>query len=142
MAMRSVLGRARSWYAGPILAGVVAIGAVLVVISCQREHVPSDIQRQLPLLTFFSELCETDLSATDRRNIERQADVLLRELQRRPGELVTIEDTTFADGPEPNDLTVRELAERRLEDFSAYRDLTGHKCAQPLEQRLKIALRG
>jgi len=69
----------------------------------------------------------------------RQAEVLLRELGRRPNELVTIEDATFADGHEPFDITVREFALRRLDDLVLERELTGRDCAPRLRQRLTAA---
>lgn len=70
----------------------------------------------------------------------READVLLRELRRRPDELVTIEDSTFADGNEPFDITVRKLAERRLDDLTLECGRTGRGCAPRLRQRFTTAL--
>ncbi len=71
----------------------------------------------------------------------RQAEVLVRELRRRPDDLVRIEDSTFADGHEPHDITVRELAERRLDGLRMVREETGRDCAPRLRQRLTAALK-
>jgi hypothetical protein len=71
----------------------------------------------------------------------RQADVLIRELRRRPNELVTIENSTFADGHEPYDISVRELAEQRLQDLTLERERTGRDCAPRLRQRLTGAVK-
>lgn len=133
--------RAPGLLAQLIFAAFLGIAVVLTIVSCQREHVPADVQRQLPLLTFFSGMCPTSRTTpAERRQIVREADVLLRELRRRPDELVTIKDSTFADGDEPVDVTVRELAERRLEDLTLERERTGRDCAPQLRQRLTMAL--
>jgi hypothetical protein len=129
---RRLLGQA-------ILAGFVATAVVLTIISCQPEHVPADVQRQLPLLTFFSGLCPgSSTTPAQRRQVMRQADVLMR---RRPNELVTIENSTFADGHEPYDISVRELAEQRLDDLALERERTGRDCAPQLRQRMVAALK-
>ena len=125
-----------------VIAGVLSTAAVLTFVSCQPEHVPAHIQRQLPLLPGgFGELCPK-LSATpaERRRTIREADVLLRELKRRPDEVVTIEDSSFDEGHEPYDITVRELAERRLEGLRLNSEWLGD-CAPRLRQRLTAALK-
>ena len=58
--------------------------------------------------------------------------MLLPELRRRPDELVTIEDSSFADGHEPFDITVRELAEDNLDQLAHARQLTGRDCTPRL----------
>jgi hypothetical protein len=132
---RRLLGQA-------ILAGLVATAVVLTIIACQPEHVPAEVQRQLPLLTFFSGLCPgSSTTPAERRQVMRQADVLIHELRRRPNELVTIEDSTFADGHEPHDISVRELAERRRQDLTLERERTGRDCAPQLRHRLTGALK-
>lgn len=113
---------------------------MLTFVSCQPEHVPAHIQRQLPLLTGFGGLCpKSSATPAERRRIVREADVLLRELKRRPDEVVTIEDSSFDEGHEPYDITVRELAERNLESLRLLSEDLGD-CAPRLTQRLIAAL--
>ena len=124
-----------------VIAGVLSTAAVLTFVSCQPEQVPADIQRHLPLLTGFGGLCpDSSATAADRGQIGREADVLLRELKRRPDEVVTIEDSSFDEGYEPYEITVRELAERRLEDLRLLSEWLGD-CAPRLRQRLTAALK-
>lgn len=54
---------------------------------------------------------------------------------------MTIEDSTIADDHEPYDISVRELAEQRLEDLTLERDPTGRDCAPQLTQRVTAALK-
>jgi hypothetical protein len=101
------------------------------------EHVPASLERQLPLDVSLGNLCpgaESDRAFI--RDLRRQTDVMIRELERRPDDLVTY-TYYYSDEPEERrDITVRELAEEQLADLEA----GGRNCAPELQRRIREAL--
>ena len=68
--------------------------------------------------------------------MRRRAEVLIRELRRRPNDVVT-EVTAFADGSdERRDITVRELAEEHLDDMES----PTPECDPELQRRIRAAM--
>jgi hypothetical protein len=59
--------------------------------------------------------------------------VLVRELRRRPNDLVTYTYFSEEEAPERRDITVRELAEEQLKDMDA-------ACSPALQDRVRWAL--
>jgi hypothetical protein len=101
---------------------------------------PLDVQEQLPLDVSFGNLCPgAGTPGHLRRDLRMRAEVLLRELHNRPDYLVTYTLYTEEEGPLPEDITVRELAERQLLDLreggSDYGD-----CAPDIQRKLEEAL--
>lgn len=85
----------------------------------EARHVPASVQRQLPTgeLSLRSLCRGFYVTPRERRVLRRQADALVRELRRRPDELVTYTFYYEHGPPERRDIPVRELAEEQLEDL-------------------------
>ena len=112
-------------------------GVASAVDHANAEHVPPAVQRQLPLQLGFGNLCrDAQTPESLRRRIRREAEVLLRELDRRPDALVAYTYEYEGRAPETKDITIRRLAEQRLEELDR-----SQRCAPKLRQRLEQALR-
>ena len=102
------------------------------------EHVPASLERQLPIEASLGNLCpgaESDPEFV--RRLRRQTGVLIRELERRPDDLVTYTyyDAHSAD-EDRREITIRELAEEQLADIES----GGPRCVPELERRIRAAL--
>jgi hypothetical protein len=102
------------------------------------EHVPAALERQLPIELSLGNLCpgaESDMELV--RDLRRRTDVLIRELGRRPNDLVTYTYYYSHSADEDvRDITVRELAEEQLADLES----GGRNCAPELQRELRAAL--
>jgi hypothetical protein len=134
------LGPRAGFAAAPVFVLAALPTAAAAVETFERSrapHVPATVQRQLPLDVSLGNLCPgAETPGPLRRDIERRAEVLLRELDRHPDWLVT--NTYYpAESPdvEHRDITVRELAEEQLRDLKS-----GLDCRLPLRGRLEHAL--
>jgi hypothetical protein len=81
-------------------------------------HVSPALQAQLPTFASFANLCGDGETRPElERRLRASAAVLIRELRRRPNDLVTY--THYSEeGPDENrDIAVRELAEEQLGDM-------------------------
>ena len=102
------------------------------------EHVPASLERRLPIRLSLGNLCP-DASTPPRlsRRLRRQTDVLIRELERRPDDLVTF---TYYDAHSADDdrreITIRELTQEQLADL----ETGGRNCAPDLQRRIRAAL--
>ncbi|MEX2253030.1 MAG: hypothetical protein WD649_02660 [Thermoleophilaceae bacterium] len=117
----------------------------------RRDHLPAAVQRRLPLKPgdqTLVDLCavgptpgltpaerrELVLSAKERRDLQHQAQVLLRELDQHPDSLVTY-TYDYSDEPdEVRDITVRQLAREQLQEF---KDYASEKCRPQLQEQLR-----
>ena len=105
--------------------------------SRRGPHVPAAIQGRLPTEISLGNLCPgSETSAEVERDIRRRAEALLRELRRRPAQLVTYTYYSSDGDDERRDITIRELAEEQLKDMDAY----GPNCDPDLERRLRKAM--
>jgi hypothetical protein len=127
------------WIPAPLFA-VAALPALWgAVATVERgEHVPASLERQLPIEASLGNLCpgaESDPEFV--RRLRRQTDVLIRELERRPDDLVTYTyyDADSAD-EDRREITIRELAEEQLADIES----GGPRCVPELERRIRAAL--
>lgn len=99
------------------------------------EHVPDAVEAQLPTDESLGNLCpdaETPRKIT--RRLKHQIEVLIRELDRHPGWLVSYVYYYSDDPPERKNITVRELAEEQLKDLE-----TGGNCVRALQRRIRDA---
>jgi hypothetical protein len=102
------------------------------------EPVPAALERQLPIEYSLGNLCpgaESDPELV--RRLRRETDVLIRELERRPDDLVTYtyHDAHSAD-EDRREITIRELAQEQLADIES----GGPNCVPDLERRIRAAL--
>ena len=118
-------------------AGAGGTGAAIET-SQRGPHVPASVQRELPTKLSLGNLCPGAESSPEvEREVRRSAEALIRELRRRPDDLVT--DTVYySDDPEElRDITIlRELAEEQLEDIES----NGPNCVPELERRIRAAM--
>ena len=139
------LGRLASQRA-PLAAGVafaIALWPVAWAASDQlhrarARHVPAAIQARLPTDGSLSNLCPgAEAPPALRRDARRRAEVLVRELDRHPDDLVTY-TYILSDEPDPRreDITVRELAQEELEGLKA----NGPRCELALQRRLRAGI--
>jgi len=98
----------RSWFGAPALVALTAAGSALGA--------------------------ETPMTAA--QDIRRRAEVLVRELRRRPNHLVTYTYYSAHGDDERRDITGRELAEEQLKDLES----NGPDCDPDLERRLRSAM--
>lgn len=100
------------WVRTIALALALAPFVVAVVEHIGRgDHVTPELQRGLPVGT-FTDVC-------DRERTGPRIETLIRELERRPRDLVTY-TYEFSDGPDvTRDITLRELADEIIEDLEA-----------------------
>jgi hypothetical protein len=100
-------------------------------------HVPGSVQAQLPTEISLGNLCPgSDTRPAVERDVRRRAEALIRELRRRPDQLVTYTYYSSDDPQERRDITIRELAEEQLEDI----DSNGPDCDPELERRIRAAM--
>jgi hypothetical protein len=102
------------------------------------EHVPASLERRLPIELSLGNLCPgAGTEPRLERELRQQTEVLIRELGRRPDDLVTY---TYHDAHSADDdrreITIRELAEEQLSDL----ETGGPNCAPELERRIRAAL--
>lgn len=109
---------ARAWSA---VLGVAAVALLVVGLGEVRraslDRAPRAVAATLPAFTSsLSGLCFSDLPARDRRQSESEVGALVREVRRRPDELVTV-NYALADSPgvRREEITVQELAEETLD---------------------------
>ena len=99
-------------------------------------HVSGAVQARLPTDESLGNLCpgaETPRKIT--RRLQRQVEVLIRELDRHPNWLVAYVYYYSDDPPERRNITVLELAEEQLRDLE-----TGGDCVPELQRRIRAAL--
>ena len=120
-----------------VLVGLTAAGCAAFESSQRDPHVPASVQRELPTQESLGNLCPgASTSPEVERDIRRRADVLIRELRRRPDHLVTY-TYYYSDEPkERRDITIRKLAEEQLADIES----GGPNCAPELERRIRAAM--
>jgi hypothetical protein len=100
-------------------------------------HVPDSVQAQLPTKISLGNLCpDTDTPPAVERDVRRRAEALIRELRRRPDQLVTYTYYYSDDPQERRDITIRELAEEQLADIES----GGPDCDPELERRIRAAM--
>jgi hypothetical protein len=106
--------------------------------SRRGEHVPASLERRLPIELSLGNLCpEAETEPEMERRLRRQTEVLIRELGRRPDDLVTFTDYDAQSADEDRrEITIRELAQEQLADIEA----GGPNCAPQLERRIRAAL--
>jgi hypothetical protein len=117
----------------------VAWAAAEQIDRADAPHAPPALERQLPIELTLANLCPGSETPPDVvRKLERQADVLLREVRAHPDWLVTYTyHYTDTDDPEDTrEITMRELAEEQLRDLEDY----GSDCRPDLRERLRAAL--
>ena len=108
-------------------------------------RLPQSLQEQLPVELYLSNLCPSaETPPRLLRMLRRQANVLLRERERRPDWLLTYTFYFENSEPDTHDITVRQLAELQLQDLKTgdelERELTGRPCEPGLIRRLEEAL--
>jgi hypothetical protein len=127
------------WVALPCFAAA-AVPALWAASETVRrgEHVPAALEQQLPIEYSLGNLCPGAGSPPElERRIRRETEVLIRELGRRPHDLVTYTyyDAHSAD-EDRREITLRELAEEQLADIES----GGPNCVPDLERRIRAAL--
>ena len=127
------------WIAVPVFA-VAALPLLWAGNETVRraERVPASLERQLPIELSLGNLCPgASTEPQIERRLRRQTRVLIRELGRRPNDLViyTYYDADSAD-EDRREITLRELAQEQLSDLEA----GGRNCAPELQQRIRAAL--
>lgn len=136
-----LLARFRAEAAVPLTAaafGIAAIPAAWAAFeqSKRGEKIPPSLAAQLPIDLNLANLCPgSETPGRLRRELRGQAEVLIRELRRRPYDLVSY---TFHDAhgdDETRDITIRELAEEQLWYLEA-----NEPCELELRRRLEDAL--
>jgi hypothetical protein len=139
----TALGLALNRFGRPLALGLFAVAALpaawAAVETVRRgEHVPAALERELPIELSLGNLCPDAQTEPDvERDLRRQSEVLVRELGRRPYDLVTYtyHDAHSAD-EDRREITIRELAEEQLADLES----GGPDCAPELERRIRAAL--
>jgi hypothetical protein len=130
--------RLRDGTAIACVAGVVLVFAVGVAAEPRRgPHVPASVQRQLPTNVSFGNLCPDASTPKElEREIQRKADVLLRELDAHPHHTVT-RTVYYSDGggEDTEEITIRQLTEEQLSDL----ETGGPGCDPQLKRRLCAA---
>ena len=117
---------------------VALLGPAWAAVETARRgpHVPASVQRQLPIDVSLGNLCPGASDASLDRRVRRRAEVLIRELRRRPDAVVT-GVTEYSDGSsERRDITVRELAEEQLADLESPQP----DCDPELQRRIRAAM--
>jgi len=103
----------------PVAFTALCLGAAAILAGrrASLDLVPAAVAAQLPDDTgALSALCFDELAAADRRAARREVRALVRELARRPEELVTVRfDDAESDGYVDEEYTVRDLADETLE---------------------------
>jgi hypothetical protein len=102
------------------------------------QHVPASLERRLPIELSLGNLCPgAGTEPRIERELRRQTEVLIRELERRPDDLVTYTyyDAHSAD-EDRREITIRELAQEQLGDL----ETGGPNCAPDLARRIREAL--
>jgi hypothetical protein len=94
-------------------------------------------EARLPIELSSGNVCPDAETPVDvERDVRARAEALIRELGRRPNELVTY---TYYDGDgaddEAREITIRELAEEQLADLDS-----GGDCAPELQRRIRAAM--
>jgi len=113
----------------------IPVTMALVETAERGPHVPAAVQRELPTRLSLGNLCPGAATPPAvERDLRRQAEVLLRELEARPRHLVTDTEYDADSGDERRrDITIRQLAENHLDEMQP-------DCAPDLQRRLRSAL--
>jgi hypothetical protein len=136
------LGRAFEPRGDAVAVGFLAVGllpAVWGAVETSRRgpHVPASVQSQLPTEVSLGNLCPGAETSSDvEHDVRRSAEVLIRELRRRPTHLVTYTYHSSDGDDERRDITIRELAEEQLKDMES----NGPTCDPDLERRISTAM--
>ena len=94
------------------------------------DHLPAQVQAQLPLDQSLATLCDGAGNERDAR-----VSALVRELKERPSHLVTYTYYWADDPPEQRDITVREVGEEQLRELESQSG-----CRRALIERIRNAL--
>ena len=141
-ALGLALGRGRPGRGAAIASGcfglaVVPAGWAAVETLKRGPPLPRAVQAQLPTDISLGNLCPDAESPPElERRLRHDADVLIRELRRRPNRLVTYTYVSEEDPEERRAITVRELAEEQLKDIES----NGPHCDPALEHRIRAAM--
>ncbi len=141
-AIGSALGRALQHHTDAIAVGFVVVAllpAAWAAVETTRRGppLPASAQSRLPTEISLGNLCPgSETPARVEQDVRRRADVLIRELRRRPTHLVTYTYYDSHGDDERREITIRELAEEQLKDM----DSNGPNCAPDLERRLRTAM--
>jgi hypothetical protein len=107
-----------------------------LAVACGSEHGPHvspAVQRSLPVDYSLGNLCPgAETPQALERRISATADALIRELHRRPDDLVTYTFYSEESDPETRDITVRQLAEEQVSALD---------CNPRLKHRIQAAMR-
>jgi hypothetical protein len=117
--------------------------ATLALAGCDAaqttDHVPQEIQAQLPLNTSFAAACpqfgNKGARETERARIKTQLPVLLRELRDHPEWQVEVTGRYSEGGTFQEHMTVREIAQEQVEQIG-----TEPGCLPGLRRQLERAL--
>jgi hypothetical protein len=137
------LGRGSGQHNGAIAAGlfiVALVPAAWAALDTTRRgpSLPPSVQSRLPTQISLGNLCPGASTPADlERDVRRRAEVLIREVRRRPTHLVTYTYYSAHGGDdERRQITIRELAEEQLKDI----DADGRNCAPDLARRIRGAM--
>jgi hypothetical protein len=131
--------------AAAIASFLVALGpavwaAIEQIDRSGSRHAPPELEAQLPIELTLGNLCPgAETPAPTVRMLERQAEVLLREVRAHPDWLVTY-TYYYSDTEDPEDkreITIEELAQEQLQDLE---DFAPGDCRPDLRRRLREAL--
>lgn len=131
--LRALLGR-RGWIPSSVVCVVATtIGGGLLAHRASLDSVPTAVARELPSNSgTLGTFCFDEIPVSERRDARRRTAALVRELGRRPDELVEVEYTLAeSPGTRTDERTVRELARETL-DWA--------DCASPEAEDLRRAL--
>jgi hypothetical protein len=135
--IRSGMGRRAGAFVVVLLA-LACLAPIVAAIETARRGppLPPAVQRQLPLAEGeLHLLCDTSRpTAAERRRTRRRAEVLVRELERRPQHLAAYGYVVY-DTVEPELITIREVAQEQLPAIEI-----NPSCAPDLQRRLRAAL--
>ena len=142
-AVGSALSRAFQQQSNAIAAGFFVVALLPVAWAAvettrRGPPLPASVQSQLPTEISLGNLCPgAETPARAEQDIRRRAEVLIRELRRRPTHLVTYTYySAHGDDDERREITIRELAEEQLKDMES----NGPNCDPDLERRLRRAM--
>jgi hypothetical protein len=149
----AVAATAVGWAVGRALSERALAGALVAVLvatawpvawagveqldRASASHVPESVQARLPTEESLGNLCPG--AGTPQRivrRLERGADLLVRELKRRPDALVSYTYYWEEQPAERRDITVEELAQEQLGDL----DSGGPGCRRDLQRRIRAAM--
>ncbi len=133
----------RRWFLVALL--VLLTGGVVIAITSEEdpgesEPAPPELIAQLPLKYGIGNLCRgADSPPWLVRRLNREVDVLVREIDRHPDWVVPYTIHYEGGDQETLELTISELGERVLDDLS-YAEVAGSPCAPEVRERIESAL--